>query len=85
MNSIEHIYNCDKFVDMKDSKEGLPIDRKLNLTIAEAAEYSNIGQARIRSMIDDPRCNFALHVGTKHLIKRKLSEEYLNSEDVRYL
>lgn len=43
----------------------------MNLTIKEAAEYSNIGINRLSLMLSDPSCPFALFVGKKKLIKRR--------------
>lgn len=57
----------------------LPIDRKLNLTINEAAEYSNIGINRIEALLKEPRCSFVLFVGKKKLVKREPFEEYLKN------
>lgn len=57
---------------------GLPIDRKLNLSIREAAEYSNIGINKINEMLRNPACSFALFVGNRKLVKRKEFEEYLS-------
>ncbi len=56
----------------------LPIDRKLNLTLREAAEYSNIGLNKINDMLRNPMCDFVLYVGNKKLVKRKEFEEYLS-------
>ena len=56
----------------------LPIDRKLNLTLSEAAEYSNIGLNKINDMLRNPMCDFVLYVGNKKLVKRKEFEEYLS-------
>ena len=59
-------------------KQTVPIKDKLNLTLEEAAEYSNIGIERLRSIISQPNCNFVLRVGNqKRLIKRKPFEEYM--------
>ena len=55
----------------------VPIWEKINLTVKEAAEYSNIGINRIESMLNSPMCNFVLHVGKKKLVKRKEFERYL--------
>ena len=41
----------------------IPIERKLNLTISEAAEYSNIGLNKINEMLKNPMCDFVLYVG----------------------
>lgn len=60
----------------------LSIAEKAMLTIEEAAEYSNIGQKKIREMANDPRCNFVLHSGRNVLIKRKRFEDFLESREV---
>ncbi len=57
----------------------VPIKDKLNLTIEEAAAYSNIGINRIDKMAKDPKCPFVLYVGRKKLIKRVAFEKYINS------
>lgn len=75
-------------VDLKvrqNNREKVPIHCKLNLTLKEAAEYSNIGINRLTNMVDDPRCTFALHVGTKKLIKRQKFEEFINSDSTQFL
>lgn len=58
-------------------KETVPIKDKLNLTIEEAAAYSNIGQNRIEEMAKRPNCPFVLYIGRKRLIKRREFEKYL--------
>ena len=55
----------------------LPIDRKMLLSIREAAEYSNIGINKIDELLKQPNCPFVLYVGTKKLVKRKAFEEYI--------
>ena len=52
----------------------LPIDRKMLLSIREAAEYSNIGINKIDELLKQPNCPFVLYVGTKKLVKRKAFE-----------
>ena len=49
----------------------VPVWEKQNLTIEEAAAYSNIGQNKLREISDDERCPFVLWVGNKRLIKRQ--------------
>ncbi len=56
----------------------MPIEKKLNLTIREAAEYSNIGINKISEMLRNPMCEFVLYVGNRKLVKRKEFEEYLS-------
>ena len=57
--------------------KSIPIHLKRNLTIREAAEYSNIGINKIAEMLRNPMCNFVLYVGTRKLVKRKEFEQYL--------
>lgn len=59
-----------KTVEIKD---------KINLTIDEAAAYSNIGINKIRELLDEPGCPFVLHVGKKKIVKRKAFEKFLES------
>lgn len=54
----------------------IPIWQKLNLTIEEAAEYSNIGRDKITELVKNPECPFALRKGRVTLIKRKEFEKY---------
>ena len=61
----------------KAKPEGIPIPLKLNLTIKEAAEYSNIGTNRLESWLREPGCPFVLFIGTKKLVKREPFEKYL--------
>lgn len=55
----------------------VPIWEKLNLTVEEAALYSNIGVNKIREMADEPSCSFVLYIGKRKVIKRKEFEKYL--------
>lgn len=62
---------------MDNAIERVPIHLKVNLTIKEAAEYSNIGINKIDQLLRKPNCPFVLYVGAKRLVKRKEFEEYL--------
>ena len=64
------------------NKETVPIYQKQNLTLNEAAEYSNIGINRLDMLIKKPECNFVLHVGNKRLIKRKQFDDFIASVDI---
>ena len=55
----------------------LPIDRKMLLSIREAAEYSNIGINKIDELLKQPNCPFVLYVGTRKLVKRRTFEEFI--------
>ena len=58
----------------------LPIDRKMLLSIREAAEYSNIGINKIDELLKQPNCPFVLYVGTKKLVKRRAFEEFIEGQ-----
>lgn len=58
----------------------MPIWHKTNLTIEEAAVYSNIGLHKLREITNDENCNFVLWIGNRRLIKRKVFDEYLKHE-----
>lgn len=53
---------------------------KSNLTIKEAAAYSNIGENKIGELCERPDCTFLLMNGTKRLIKRKLFDTYIEKK-----
>ena len=57
----------------------VPIWEKANLTIREAAEYSNIGINRLEKLLKKPNCSFVLYVGKKKLVKRREFEKFLSS------
>ena len=55
----------------------VPVWEKANLTLEEAAAYSNIGINRLRELSDSDNCPFVLFVGNKRLIKRRQFDAYL--------
>lgn len=57
----------------------IEIKDKLNLTIEEAAAYSNIGINKIEEITRKPNCPFVLYIGKRRLVKRKEFEHYLSS------
>lgn len=67
----EKIERCD-YMDKK-----IPIWEKMNLTIEEAAEYSNIGINKLNELAKSPMCTFVLYIGKKKLIKRKEFEKFI--------
>ena len=58
----------------------VPVWRKSNLTIEEAAAYSGIGQTKLRKLSDREDCPFVLWNGTRRLIKRRKLDEFLDEE-----
>lgn len=59
--------------------EKIPLWEKANLTIEEAAEFSNIGQNKISELLKSPRCPFVLYIGKKKLVKRKEFERFIEN------
>lgn len=57
-------------------KPEVPIWKKSNLTLEEAAAYSGIGINTLRRISDKEDCDFVLWIGSKRLIKRKQLDEY---------
>ncbi len=62
---------------MKNLKYDVPIWKKTNLTIEEAAAYFGIGMNKLRELTEDENCKFVLYIGSKRLIKRQMFEKYL--------
>lgn len=56
----------------------IPIWKKINLTINEAARYSGIGRDKLYEIAKTPHCPFVLRNGAHILIKRKEFEEYMS-------
>lgn len=60
------------------TKFNTPYYEKLCLTIEEAADYSMIGEQRLRKIIEDDRSlDWVLRVGTWIRIKRPLFEKWV--------
>ena len=58
-------------------KREVPIWCKSNLTLEEAAAYSDIGVNKLRQLTDERDCEFVLWNGSKRLIKRVKLDAYL--------
>ena len=63
---------------MRNIENVVPIYEKITLTLEEAAAYSNIGQNKLSSLLNNPRCPFVLFVGRKKLVKRKEFERFIS-------
>lgn len=57
----------------------VPIWEKATLTLEEAANYSNIGINKLRSLTNQDNCNFVMFVGHKRLIKRIPFLSFINN------
>ena len=65
------------------SKQIIPIWEKYTLTIEEAAQYFQIGETKLRRILDDnPDADFILLNGNRRQIKRMLFEKYIDRSQV---
>ena len=63
----------------KEMKQELvPIWKKSNLTLEEAAAYTGIGMNKLRELSDADSCDFVIWIGSKRLLKRRKLDEYLD-------
>lgn len=61
----------------------VPLWEKYTLTIREAAEYFNIGEKRLRRIVDEnPNADFIVMNGNRAMFKRKLFEKYVDEAGV---
>ena len=58
----------------------VPIWEKSNLSLEEAAAYSEIGINKLCELTNEKNCRFVLWVGNKRLIKRRLFDQYIEKE-----
>ena len=63
-----------------NSTAKIPVWKKSNLTLEEAAAYSGIGVNKLRALSDGENCTFVLWNGSKRLIKRRLLDKYLSKQ-----
>lgn len=62
-----------------EEKSAVPLWHKYLLTVQEASEYFNIGEKKIRQLIQENNtAPYLLTNGAKVLIKRSLFEQFLN-------
>lgn len=63
-------------------KQNIPIHKKLCMTVEEAAEYSMIGEQRLRKIIEDDRSlDWVLYVGSWIRIKRPQFEKWVLNQN----
>lgn len=57
----------------------IPLWEKKNLTLDEAAAYSNIGKNKLYELTKQQNCSFVLRIGNKRLIKREQFDAFIDS------
>ena len=61
----------------------IPVWKRYDLTITEAAAYYHIGENKLRMIADEhPEADFIIMNGNRILIKRQKFEEYLDHATV---
>lgn len=61
------------------NKQIIPFWEKYTLTIEEAAQYFQIGETKLRRILDEnPDAEYVLLNGNRRLIKRLLFEKYID-------
>ena len=53
------------------------LDQKPLLTLREAAQYTGVGINRLRTMSNEPGCDYVLFIGNKRMFKRELLMQFL--------
>ena len=62
-----------------NKENSVPLWHKYSLTITEASDYFNIGEKKIRQMVqENATADFLLNNGVKVLIKRMKFEQFLD-------
>lgn len=60
-------------------QQKVPLWKKYTLTITEASDYFNIGEKKLRQLIqENSTADFILSIGKKTLIKRMKFEAYID-------
>ena len=53
------------------------LDQKPLLTLREATQYTGVGINRLRTMSNEPGCDYVLFIGNKRMFKRDLLMRFL--------
>ena len=65
------------------NKQPIPFWEKYTLTIEEAAQYFQIGETKLRRILDEnPDAEYILFNGNRRQIKRKILEKYIDRSPV---
>ena len=64
---------------MADRNTSIPVWKKVNLTVEEAAAYTGVGMTKLGEISDSDQCEFVLWNGRKRLFKREKLDEYLEN------
>ena len=55
----------------------VPVYKKAMLTLEEASAYTGIGVNKLRTMTDQPGCDYVIWVGTRRMLKRAKLASFL--------
>lgn len=65
---------------MTENKIIIPIWKKSNLTVEEAAAYSGIVRTKLRELSNQAGCSFAIWIGNKIHIVRERLDKYIDKQ-----
>jgi len=57
----------------------VPVWERRLLTLEEASAYSGIGTGTLKSISDDPSCEFVLWIGRKRMFKRTKLDQFIDN------
>ena len=60
-----------------EQREIMPVWEKTLLTLEEASAYTGIGVGKLRSMADQPDCDYVIWIGKHRMLKRAKLEKFL--------
>ena len=62
----------------KSEKRALvPVYKKAMLTLEEASVYTGIGVNKLRTMTNEPDCDYVAWIGTRRVLKREKLKAFL--------
>ena len=64
-------------MNKEKQQELVPIWKKSNLSLEEAAAYTGIGMNKLRELSESDSCDFVIWIGRKRLLRRRKLDEYL--------
>lgn len=65
-------------MNKEEKRTIVPVWERRLLTLEEAAAYSGIGARTLKTISDDPSCEFVLWIGRKRMFKRTKLDRFID-------
>lgn len=65
-------------MNKEEKRTIVPVWERRLLTLEEASAYSGIGRGTLKTISDDPSCEFVLWIGRKRMFKRTKLDRYID-------